>query len=78
MLKEDLQDAAQILRNILTTSLKVKGIDQGISLLQAAEEYTKDSYDTSDLKKILQSFLEYPNPTKTLVTELELLIQDLG
>lgn len=72
MLRENIEDAAQILQNILTQPLDIPGATPNVSLLNAAQ-----NPDKSDLKKILQAFRSYPDLTQSLLTELELLYQDL-
>lgn len=72
MLKENLEDAAQILQNILTQPLDIPGATESVSLLSAAR-----NTDKSDLRKILEAFRRYPELTQSLLTELELLYQDL-
>jgi hypothetical protein len=77
MLKENLQDAALIVNNILVSPLEIKGATGDVTLIGAATHFRKEEWEDSDLRKILLSFLSYPRPTKMLVTELELLLNDL-
>lgn len=72
MLKENLEDAALILQNILTQPLSIPGASPNISLLDAAQ-----NGDKTDLRKILEAFRTYPELTQSLLTELDLLQQDL-
>ena len=72
MLRENIEDAIQILQNILTQPLDIPGATPQISLFSAAQ-----NPDKTDLKKILQAFRSYPELTQSLVTELELLYKDL-
>jgi hypothetical protein len=74
MLKENLKDAGEIIQTIITQPLSIPGATENVTLLSAAENYDKDP---NDLTKILQAFLDYPEPTHTLLTELELLAKDL-
>lgn len=59
--------------HILNQPLFVTGSSRPISLLQAAKEFTKEDVYESDLFKILSTFHEFPGPTHTLITELEIL-----
>jgi hypothetical protein len=77
VLKEDLNDATQILSNILTQPLAINGLEKPTSLLEAVQEYQANPGPDSNLAKILNTFLDYPEPTRALVTELDLLIEDL-
>jgi hypothetical protein len=72
MLKENIEDAAEIIQNILTQPLDIPGATANVSLLAAAQ-----NPDKTDLKKILEAFRSYPDLTQSLVTELDLLSQDL-
>lgn len=77
MLKEELKDTGEILETILTQPLLVPGLHEEISLLDAAKNYQPNALDRSDLSKILRSFLENPEPTQVLITELEILRDDI-
>lgn len=72
MLKENVKDAGEIIQNILSQPLDVPGGSPNISLLAAALKE-----DKADLKLIMESFARYPEATRALVTELELLAKDL-
>ena len=72
MLKENLEDASSIIQNILTQPLDIPGAKENISILAAAQ-----NPDKSDLIKILEAFQKYPELTQALLTELDLLQQDL-
>ncbi len=76
MKQEDIKDAAQIVNNILEQPLSIEGASENISLLKAAEQFNKSNPE-SDLYKIIRSFIEHPEGTKALLTELELLLADL-
>ncbi len=76
MKQEDIKDAAEIINNILEQPLNVDGASENVSLLKAATEFNKGDPD-ADLYKIIRSFIEHPEGTKSLLTELELLIADL-
>ncbi len=78
MLKENLKDAAEILSNILSQPLSIPGASSEISLQKALESYDPADPAPSDLLKILTEFVKYPEPTQTLIQELELLAQDLS
>lgn len=77
MLRENLQDAGEIIQNILTQPLAIPGAKADISLLDAAQQYDPHHPLTSDLRKILLSFLQFPEPTQMMLQELALLQDDL-
>jgi hypothetical protein len=77
MLKENLKDAGEILQNILTQPLAISDAPSDITLLKAAKDYHPGHGASSDLSKILRTFLEYPAPTERLITELEIILKDL-
>lgn len=72
MLRENYQDASQIIQNIITQPLSIPGASENISLLAAAQDT-----DHHNLKKILEAFHTYPELTQLLTTELDLLARDL-
>jgi len=77
MLKENLKDAGEIISNILQQPLAITGSTQTVSLIEAAKDYKKNSAFYSDLSHILLSFVEYPESTQNLLTELDLICVDL-
>ncbi|MDN3506004.1 MAG: hypothetical protein P0S96_02105 [Simkaniaceae bacterium] len=77
MLQEDLEDAASIIDNILTQPLSVPGAKADVSLLDAAKNFASNEAMTSDLRKILLSFLQFPAQTDTLLRELEIIKEEL-
>jgi hypothetical protein len=77
MLRENLKDSGEIIENILTQPLSVPGAAKEVSLLEAAQNYDPQSPLTSDLHKIMLSFLQFPEPTEMMIRELELLQEDL-
>lgn len=77
MLKDNLKDSAEILHNILHQPLKISGIEEEVSLIQAIEKFASQQPDNSDLSKMLRSFASNPEPTQTLIRELELIARDL-
>jgi hypothetical protein len=78
MLQENLKDAAQILQNILSQPLSISDTAENVSLLSAAQSFKTQDPLSSDLHNILATFHEYPGPTKTLITELQIMIHDLS
>lgn len=78
MLKENLKDAGEIIQNIVTQPLSIPGLPDNTTLLAAAENYRNVDAANSDLSKILQTFLDYPEPTQVLIRELELIYQDIN
>jgi hypothetical protein len=77
MLRENLQDSAEILFNILNQPLDVPGATLNVSLLGAALNFDSAQPEDTDLDKIMQEFVRYPESTQTLIQELELLHRDL-
>lgn len=78
MLRENLQDTAEILLNIFNQPLDVPGATMNVSLLQAALNFDSAQPEESDLNRIIQEFIKHPDSTQTLIQELELLYQDLN
>lgn len=78
MLKENLKDAAEIIQNIITQPLAISDAPEDVTLLKAAKDYHPSLGTSSDLNKILRTFLEYPNPTERLINELEIILKELS
>ena len=76
MLKDNLKDAAQIIRNIITQPLEVPGGNENASLLKAAQDYHPSQGTSSDLAKILKTFADYPNSTERLISELDFILME--
>jgi hypothetical protein len=72
-----LKDAGLILNNILNQPLEIEQGQKEITLLQAAQEYKHQEAHHSDLAKIIHNFAKYPESTKILIQELELLVEDI-
>lgn len=77
MLRENLQDSAEILFNILNQPLDVPGATMNVSLLGAALNFDSAQPENTDLSRIMQEFIKYPESTQALIQELELLYRDL-
>ncbi|HSX03323.1 MAG TPA: hypothetical protein VLG76_01195 [Rhabdochlamydiaceae bacterium] len=77
MLKENLKDAGEIIQNILNQPLSITGAKDGISLYKAAKNFDSNEAANSDLRKILLTFLQYPEHTQILFQELELILKDI-
>ena len=77
MENENLQDAGQIIENILTQPLSIPGAHTNISLLEAARNFNEAETDRSDLRKILLSFLQFPEQTEVMLRELEIIEEEL-
>ena len=77
MLRENLKDSGEIIQTILTQPLSIPGAKKDISLLEAAKNFDPKNPLTSDLRKILLNFLQFPEPTERMVLELELIQEDL-
>ena len=78
MLKENVKDTGEIIETILTQPLSIPGAKTDVSLIQAANHYDSTDAMTSDFRKILLSFLQFPEPTDTLLRELEILKEELA
>lgn len=78
MLEENVQDAGEIIQNILAQPLTIPGEKKDYSLLEAAQAFTTKSALTSQLRKILISFMQFPEPTEILLRELELMKDELN
>ncbi len=76
MNKENIKDAAEIVNNILDQPLDIPNAPSDISLLKAALKFNQND-PNDDLYKVIQSFVDHPENTKALITEMELLIADL-
>lgn len=77
MLRENLKDAGQIITNILTQPLSILGVEKEISFLTAAKSFDRLNPSASDMKKLLDTFKQYPEATAAMLKELELLSADL-
>jgi len=77
MLEENLEDAGGIIQNILTQPLILPGASDESSLLQAAQSFKNQEPIASDLRKIMLSFLQFPDPTRTMLRELEIIEEEL-
>lgn len=78
MLREDLEDANQIIQNILTQPIAVSDDNKMTTLLEAAQAFRKEEAMNSDLRKILMNFLRYPEPTETMLREFQWLEDSLS
>ena len=76
MLRENLRDAGEIVENILSQPLSVTGLSKNISLLEASKIYL-DNPASPELKKVVETFLQYPDALQVMLQELKLLAQDL-
>ena len=77
MLRENLKDAGLIVQNILTQPLAIPGLAREMSLLDAAKRFNEKDPSVSELKKMLDTFQQYPEALSAMITELELLCKDL-
>ncbi|MEI8329333.1 MAG: hypothetical protein WCG14_04975 [Chlamydiia bacterium] len=77
MLYEDLQDAAIIIQNILNQPLSTREHKEDLTLLSAAISFDETGTPASHLQQIMQSFIEYRDPTETLIRELDILSDEL-
>lgn len=78
MLRENLKDSAEILFNILHQPLEIPDIGYPVSLLEAALSHNELSKEPSDLSKLLMTFSRHPEPTETLIREIDLLARELS
>lgn len=72
-IEENLKVSGDIIQNVVRQPLSIPGAENDLSLLQAAQSFSTEKAHTSDLRKILQSFLQFPDPTNIMLRELELL-----
>jgi len=77
MLRENLRDAGEIIENILSQPLSINGLDKNISLLEAAKIYLENPA-SPELKKVVETFLQYPDAFQLMLQELKLLSKDLS
>ncbi len=76
MLRENLRDAGEIIKNILTQPLAIPGLPKNISLYEASKHYLEDR-SSPELKKMLETFLQHPAALEVMLQEFRLLAQDL-
>lgn len=77
MLKENLRDAGEIVENILSQPLSIAGLPKDISLLDAAKIYLENPA-SPELKKVVETFHQYPDAFQLMLQELKLLAKDLS
>ena len=78
MLHENLKDAGEIIQNILNQPLSIPGAKVDVSLLEAAKNLDPQNPTTSDLRKILLNFLQFPEQTEIMLREFEILQEELS
>lgn len=76
MLKEKLYDAGEIVETILTQPLSIPGLPKNVSLIEASKHFLADPNST-ELKKMLETFLRHPAALEIMLQEFKLLSQDL-
>jgi hypothetical protein len=77
MLYENLKDAAIIIQNILNQPLSIADTSNDVTLLSAAISFDNTGMPASHLQQIMQTFIEYNDPTETLIRELDILVDEL-
>jgi hypothetical protein len=77
MIYEELQDAGQIIENILNQPLKLSDLPEDITLLNAALMFTDEDPATSTLGKVLLSLDDHPEAKDVLLRELDILAEEL-
>ena len=77
MLYEDLHDAAIIIQNILNQPLSIRNCNQDLTLLSAAISFDATGAPASHLQQVMQTFIEYRDPTETLIRELDILSEEI-
>lgn len=77
MLRENLKDAAIIIHNILNQPLSIPSTKDDITLLNAAISFDDTGTPAQHLQQIMQTFIEYPDLTDTLIRELDILSDEL-
>ncbi|MCI0381482.1 MAG: hypothetical protein L0207_00290 [Chlamydiae bacterium] len=78
MFQENLQDAGEVIQNILIHHLSIPGAPENISLLSAAETFRPEEAMTSDLRKIALSLIRYQNSTHAMIQELNLILGEIA
>lgn len=77
MLREELEDSVEILETILSQPLAVSE-ERTTTLIEAAKEFRREDALNSDLRKIVMNFIRYPEPTETMLRELQWLEDSLS
>lgn len=77
-LREAIKDAAIIVTNILNQPIVMAQPGRSVSLAYAATHYASQNPFDSDLRHLLFTFIEFPEPTETLVRELQLIARELA
>ncbi|NDD57971.1 MAG: hypothetical protein EBZ47_01785 [Chlamydiae bacterium] len=77
MLYENLKDAAIIVHNILNQPLSIQENKEDITMLSAAISFDENGMPASHLQQVMQTFVEYSDPTETLIRELDILSEEL-
>ncbi|MBS3904909.1 MAG: hypothetical protein KGZ39_06250 [Simkania sp.] len=77
-LMEDMQNSAQTIQTVITQPLNIENASENVSLISAAVSFSPDQGRDSDLYKVSQSFMQYPDQTASLKIELTLSSQDLS
>jgi hypothetical protein len=78
MIQENLEDAGGIIDNIFAQPLTIPSTKSDINLLKAAEQFNAAHYKSSELRQILLSFLQFPDSTRMMLRELEILQEELS
>ena len=77
MVRDPMQDAGQIIENILNQPLSIPDLRDDITLLQAAISFKDESLETSALRRVIDSFNDYPETKDLLIRELDILAEEL-
>ncbi len=77
MLYENLKDAALIVHNILNQPLSIPETEKDITFLKAAISFDETGMPASHLQQVMETFIEYKDPTESLIRELEILSDEM-
>ena len=77
MVRDPLQEAGQIIENILNHPLSIPDLPEDLTLLQAALSFKEEEPEASSLKKVIDSFHDHPEVKELLIRELEILAREL-
>ena len=77
MVRDNLQNTGESIETILNQPLLIPDLPQDLPLLQAALSFRQEESETSMLKKVLDSFNDFPEAKEHLLRELDILSEEL-
>jgi len=77
MCGEDMEDAAQLVQNILTQPLKVQGLPKDTHLLGAASRYLDENQTVDTFSRVIVSCVHNARDTEALLRSLKLIAYDM-